>query len=122
MGGLAMFALDKKLLNNLGASFLLLFLLLKIVFFKESLFTILKVDFAFFWIFLLPGLPLTYLFKFPQFYQRLIIGSALGASLIGFSSYYLGLLGLNVLYSGILLPPIYAAITILVMKYLSQKD
>jgi len=103
-------------------TFLMIFLILKIVFMSEEIMTVLKVAASIFWILVLPGFPLTYLYKKINFIERISLGTLLSASLMGIGSYYLGLLGIHVKYSMIYLPIIYISLTLLVMLIKSMKS
>ena len=77
----------------------------------ESFLIVLRTVFAFFWMFILPGFYLMYYWHEKlSFLERFIVGIAVSASVIGISSYYLGLAGLNIKYHGILLPILFLII------------
>ena len=113
-----MIALDKDLLKELkglGIIFIVLFLVLQVVFFKENPLIILRTSIAIFWMFILPGFSIIYYWKEKLgFVERSIISFAVSSGVIGTLSYYLGLLGLNILYHTILLPAVVIAIGVLV--------
>ncbi len=102
----------KSLLNILKKDFLYLLIsyfiaiiIFKIGFYKESLFLLARVLFSFYWLFIIPGIFITYTFsKEMKFIERFFIGFGIGAAIIGLSSYYIGLLGLHIKYHGVLLP------------------
>ena len=95
----------KKELVNLGILLILFILIFKIVYFKESLFIVFRTVLSIFWLFVLPGyFIMFYWHEKLRFTERLIIGIAFSAAIIGIFSYYLGLIGLNIKYHGILLP------------------
>jgi len=97
----------KKDLLILLSLFLISLVSLKIVFFKESIFILLKTIFGFFWIFILPGFFLMYFWHDKlDFLERLIFGTAFGSSVIGIASYYLGLGGIHSKIHSFILPPI----------------
>jgi len=76
--------------------FIISLIILKIIFFKEGLFTIFKFDIALFWLFAMPGFLIMYLWKNELgFTERLIAGSALGVAIAGILSYYLGIIGIK---------------------------
>ncbi len=78
---------------------------LKILFYKEEFIVILKLVLSFFWVFIIPGLSIMFYWEDKlSFTERLVIGVGLTAAVIGISSYYLGLIGLNIKYHTILLP------------------
>lgn len=90
---------------NLLILFLLLIIIFKIIYLKENIITILRTILSIFWIFIIPGFYLMYYWhERIGFGERLVIGFGLSAATIGVTSYYLGLLGLNVKYHGIIIP------------------
>ncbi len=85
--------------------FLVIIIMFKILFYKEGFLAVLRAVFALFWVFVLPGFYLMYYWHEQlEFMVRLIIGIAVSSAIIGIASYYLGLLGLNIMYHGIILP------------------
>lgn len=99
------FNLLKKELTYIGLLFLIAIIIFKIVFFKENLVVILKIVLSLFWLFILPGyFTMLYWGRKFEFMERLVIGAALSAGVIGILSYYIGLAGLNIKYHSILLP------------------
>ena len=95
----------KKEFKRIGILFLLLIVIFKIVFYKEGIWIITKVIFAFFWLYLLPGFAILYFWKEKLgFLERLIMSIPLGMSIIGIFGYNLGLLGLHVKYVPIGIP------------------
>ena len=104
--------MKKELMDKLkkeSLSILILFIaiviMFKILFYKEGFLAVLRTVFALFWVFVLPGFCLMYYWHEQlEFMARLIIGIAVSSAIIGIASYYLGLLGLNIMYHGIILP------------------
>jgi len=95
----------KKELKYIGILFLLVLVIFKIAFFKEDLVVLLRNVLALLWLFALPGYFIMLYWKENLgFLERFIIGIALSAAIIGISSYYLGLTGLNIKYHAIILP------------------
>jgi len=95
----------KKELKYIGILFLLALLIFKIAFFKEDLVALLRNVLSLFWLFALPGYFIMLYWKENLgFLERFIIGIAMSAAIIGISSYYLGLIGLNIKYHAIILP------------------
>jgi len=87
----------KRELNYLMILFIILFVIFKILFFKESLVIILRTVLSLFWLFIIPGFSLMYIWHEKiSFIERIIAGTALGAALIGLLSYYIALAGLHV--------------------------
>jgi len=80
-------------------------IILKIVFYKESLWNIVKLILSFAWLVLLPGFSIMYYWKESlNFAERILIGTALGTVLFAGISYYLGLLAINIKYHVIFVP------------------
>tara|TARA_Y100000310_G_scaffold36378_1_gene34272 strand:+ start:4761 stop:5111 length:351 start_codon:yes stop_codon:yes gene_type:complete len=103
--------LIKKDLVNLSYILLAGIVILKILFYNEDFPTILRTLLAFFWLFILPGFSLMYYWEDKlNFTERFLIGVAASAAIIGTCSYYLGLIGLDIKYHGILLPLLLLAI------------
>jgi len=95
----------KKELVHIGIALILFILIFKIIFFKEDLIVIFRTVASIFWMFIVPGyFILFYWHEKLGFTERLIIGIALSAAVIGIFSYYLGLIGLNIKYHTIILP------------------
>ena len=89
----------------IGFVLILALIAFKIAFYKENLIVLLRSVLALFWVFVLPGyFIMLYWSEKLEFIERLLIGIAVAAGLIGISSYYLGLLGLNIKYHTIVLP------------------
>ena len=101
-------------LYYLAGSFITLLVILRIVFINEDLFAILKFSSSFFWIFVIPAFIMTYLYKI-NFIERFAISVVLSAALMGIGMYYLGLMGVNIKYSVMLLPIVYSSFSALVM-------
>ena len=99
------FELVKRELGYIGILFLIVLLIFKIAFFKENFLVLFRNVLALFWLFALPGyVIMLYWREKLEFLERAIVGIALSAAIIGISSYYLGLLGLNIKYHAVLLP------------------
>ena len=99
------FNLLKKELMYISLLFLITIIIFKIAFFKERLVVLFKVVLSLFWLFILPCyFTMLYWCRKFEFMERLIIGTALSAGVIGILSYYIGLAGLNIKYHTILLP------------------
>lgn len=80
----------------LGGLFIGIVILLKIVFYKESLGNIFTLAASFYYLFILPGFAWLYFWqKELGFMARFIIGFAASLAIVGIESYYLGLLGLD---------------------------
>lgn len=95
----------KKELQYIGLLFLIALVIFKIVFFKENLIVLLRAVASLFWLFVLPGYAIMLYWKERlEFLERIAVGAAVSAAIIGIFSYYIGLLGLNIKYHGILLP------------------
>ena len=85
---------------------LIIFIGMKIVFSKETILNLLKIEITLSYLFILPGFLLLQVFWKEQFTQleKLIIGSILGISIVGIASYYLGLFVIHVKYHYIIIP------------------
>ena len=89
----------------LGALLLLSLIMFKIVFFRSSVLTVSRSVLSLFWIYAIPGyFVMIYWNDKINFLERFFIGIAVCAAITGISSYYLGLLGLNIVYHMFLLP------------------
>ena len=101
----ALFDFVKKESVYIGAVFLALLLILKIVFFKENFVVLARYTISLFWLFILPGyFAMLYWREKIEFMERIVIGFAVSAAVIGVFSYYIGLIGLNIKYHTFLLP------------------
>jgi uncharacterized membrane protein len=109
------FELIKKESQYIGLLFLLALIAFKIAFFKEDIAVLLRNVLSLFWLFALPGYFITFYWKEKLgFLERFIIGIALSAAIIGISSYYIGLVGLDIKYHAIALPLILILIGIVI--------
>ena len=99
------FNLLKKELAYILALFVIFLIIFKIIYFKESFFIITRTVLSIFWLFVLPGyFAMFYWHEKLGFIERLVVGIALSAAIIGALSYYLGLIGLNIKYHALSLP------------------
>lgn len=88
-----------KELAYLGMCFILLFLLLKIVFYREGAFLLFKLLASLFYLILIPGFLITYYWRRSlNFLTRAILGCVIGTALFGLMSYYASVLGIKILY------------------------
>lgn len=109
---LELIVLSKEIFNflkkesvYLGAVFLVLLLILKIVFFKEDFTVLIRYAASLFWLFILPGyFAMLYYREKIEFIERIVVGFAVSAAVIGVFSYYIGLVGFNIKYHTFLLP------------------
>jgi len=85
--------------------FLLLLIVFKIIFFKESIISIAKFLATYFWFFFIPGFVFMLYWK-PQldFFTRLIAGFGFGVVITTFFDYYLGLIGMTYMVRIFLIP------------------
>jgi len=91
--------------------------LIKLLFYNETLLVAVKFTLTLFWLFVIPGFMIMYLWEDSLgFAERLIIGSLLNAAIVGISSYYLGLFGLNIKYHGIILPIAIILISLVILN------
>lgn len=95
----------KKEAVNLLLLFLVFMIIFRVIYSKEDIITITKTVLSIFWLFVLPGFCLMYYWhENLDFVERLVIGTGLSAAVIGISSYYFGLIGLDVKYHSVILP------------------
>jgi len=89
----------------IGILFLLALVIFKIAFYKENLVVLLRNVLSLFWLFVIPGYFIMLYWKENlEFVERIIIGIGLAAAIIGISSYYISLAGLNTKFHAIVLP------------------
>jgi len=99
------FELIRKELQYIGLLFLLALVIFKIAFFRENLLVLARNVLSLFWLFVLPGYSMMLCWKEKLgFTERFVVGILLSAAVIGISSYYIGLMGLDIKYHAILLP------------------
>jgi hypothetical protein len=102
-----------------------LFVVLKVVFYKETFWVITRIAVSFFWMFVLPGFAVMFIWQDKlSFGERLVAGIALSAASIGTLSYHFGLAGIHAKYHWLLLPLliiIIAAIIIIIKKNRKRK-
>lgn len=114
--------LIKKDLLHFALSFAIVFVILKIVFYSESLFIVIRTVFSLFWLFAIPGILLSYLiFNKLEFVERFVIGMLLGVILTGIPAYYLGLVGIPIQKSIFILPAVYILVFLGLMFFLKEK-
>jgi len=105
----------KKELIYIGILFLIIIIIFKIIFFKESIANVLRTVLSLFWLFALPGYFLMLYWREKlQFAERFVIGTALALAINGILSYYFGLIGLNISLHIFLLPVILILIGIII--------
>ncbi|VVB60016.1 Uncharacterised protein [uncultured archaeon] len=101
----------KSDIKTLGISFVALFIILKLVFFNESITNTLLSTVGLYWILILPAFGLTYLIEDIEFLERLVISIPLSASIVGISSYYLGILGVPAVRSAYYVPALFVLLS-----------
>ncbi len=109
----------------LAITVVVIFILLKILFFKESITNIIKMEASFYYLFILPGFSLLYYWKKElSFLERFIIGFAVSLTVTSISSYYIGLLGINLNISSWMIPMliIIAGLFAQVYKYEAKNE
>ena len=107
-------------LKQLGILLITLAIILKALFYKEELAIVAKTALSLFWLFILPGyFAMEHWREKLGFTERVVIGTALAAAILGITSYYLGILGAHVKYHFIIPALIIAAS--LAAKTLSKK-
>ncbi|MAG15626.1 hypothetical protein CMO88_01040 [Candidatus Woesearchaeota archaeon] len=112
--------MDKALKSEiikLSLMLVVLAVVMKIVFYKQDLISTTRTALALFWMFALPGYAMLYYWKEKlDFAERIVIGTAAAAAVVSIASYYLGLIGLQVKYHGIVLPAAMLIISAVIMK------
>jgi hypothetical protein len=105
-----------------GLILLVIFIVLfKMLFYSESLLSIVRVIASLFWMSIIPGYLLMFYWRSKlNFLERIIIGSVLSMGILGTVSYYIGLLGLNVNLHYLILPLLIIACGIY-LSYISLK-
>ncbi len=99
------FDLIKKELQYLGILLIAALIIFKIAFFKEDTIILLRNVLSLFWLFVLPGYFIMRYWKEKiGFVERFFIGTLLSAAIIGISSYYIGIAGLNIKFHAMILP------------------
>lgn len=99
------FKIIKKESAYIGILLLVSVIIFKIVYFKENLAIILRSVASLFWLFAVSSyFIMLYWREKLDFTERILIGIGLSAAIIGISSYYAGLIGLDIKYHGILMP------------------
>ena len=100
----------KKELLIIVLIFIAALIAFKVIFLPESFLVVFRTVLAIFWLLVLPGFFIMFYWREElKFFERLIIGIAVGTSIIGLASYYIGLMGLNIKHHTILLPSIMIA-------------
>ncbi len=106
--------------STLIALFVVIIIMLSIVFYNEKLTTSIWTVAAIFWIFIIPGYCMTLIWK-NSLLERIIIGIPASAALIGTTSYYLGLIGINLKLQSWLLPATIICATALIYNLRKNK-
>ena len=110
-----LFELIKKEFKHIGVLFALGLIIFKIAFFKEELIVIFRYVLSLFWLFVLPGyFIMLYWAEKLDFVERLVVGTAVAAGVMGIFSFYLGLFGLNIKYHAIILPIVLISVGVFV--------
>jgi len=99
------FELVKREMKYVGILFLLSLVIFKIAFYRENFVVLTRNVLSLFWLFVLPGyFIMLYWSEKLEFAERFVIGIILSAAITGISSYYIGLMGLNIRYHAVFLP------------------
>jgi len=107
-----MIALKKEVFDDIikesrymGILLLLALVIFKIAFYKENFVGLLRIVLSIFWLFVLPGYFIMLYWKEKLgFIERIVVGILIAAAIMGISSYYISLAGLNLKFHAILLP------------------
>lgn len=104
----------KKEFLYIGVLFIIIFIIFKIIYYKNSFLTSLRFASSLFWLFVLPGYCIMLYWKEKlDFLERFVIGISMSAAVIGILSYYTGLIGLNIKYHVFLLPAVLIVIGVI---------
>ena len=99
------------------AVFATLFVILKIVFINENLFTLLRFAASLFWLFVIPGFCIMLIWREKlDFIERLIMGTVLGLAVFGLVGYNLSAAGFGMNYQVFLLPVLIISASFLALK------
>ena len=80
---------------------------LKIAFYRENLLTLLRIDLALFWLFVIPGYMIMLGWaERMDFVERIIAGAGISSALTGILSCYFGLAGVHIKWHIYFLPPL----------------
>lgn len=97
----------------IGISFIFFVAVFKIIFYNDSFFTAARLVASLFWAFAIPGyFIMLYWNERLELKERFVIGIAVAAAITGITSYYLGLIGINIKWHGAMLPLIISAVGI----------
>ena len=98
-------------------------IILKIAYYRESLFVVVRTAVALFWLFVLPGYAITlYWIEKLSFMERIAAGTVAAMALNGIASYYLGIIGLKLHNQTLILPAAVILISFAVaVKFRGQK-
>ncbi len=95
----------KRELLYIGVLLALALAIFQIVYYKENFIVTLRFVLSLFWLFVIPGyFAMLYWHEKLGLAERIVIGIAVSAAIVGIFSYYIGLTGLNMKYHGYLLP------------------
>ncbi|MFH1182171.1 MAG: hypothetical protein V1702_04390 [Candidatus Woesearchaeota archaeon] len=105
----------KQELITLGIAFAVAFIILQVTFYRESALTVLRLAAGLFWLFTIPGMAILWWWKEKISPAAMVVmGTILGMAVVGIASYYLGVLGLNLRYSAIILPIVIIGVTTII--------
>ena len=110
----------KQELIALGMAFAAIFIILQAVFYRENAAVVLRLAAGIFWLFTIPGAAILLPWKEKISPAAMAaMGTVLGMAVVGIASYYLGVLGVDIKYSGVILPIIVvvAALAISLKKH-----
>lgn len=102
-------------IHRLLISYVIGLVLFQIVFFMENFLVVLRTVTSLFWILVLPGFGITYMWKL-NFIERFALAVAISAALMGIFPYYLGLAGVHVSLSSLLLPALFIVMGLFVVS------
>lgn len=115
--------LARKEIKFAAAAFVAVAIILKIAYYRESSFEVLRTAAALFWLFVLPGYAMTLYWQGKiGFIERIALGAVAAMALNGILSYYLGLAGLKLQNQTLILPAAVIIISFaLAAKFSAQK-
>ena len=103
----------QKELIYIGISMIFFVAVFKIIFYNDSIFVAARLVASLFWAFAIPGyFIMLYWNERLELKERFVIGIAVAAAITGITSYYLGLIGINIKWHGVALPLVISAVGI----------
>jgi len=101
-------------LHRLAIAYLISIVIFQMVFFLENPINVIKTVTTLFWLFIVPGIGITYLWKL-NFTERFVLSVVLGSAVVVITTYYLGIFGVHVNISSLVVPAFFTLIGLLVI-------